>query len=165
LLVDDQDVASYFEQTVNAADGLPPRTVAIWIIGEVFAWMKQSGETIQQIRVVPTELAALLEMTGRGEINLNTAKSVLGEMLSSGSSAVRIVKAKGFKQISDTDTIAALVQGVLQANPVELGNYLAGKETLSNWFFGQVMRAAAGQANPKVLRGELERQLQELKNK
>jgi len=40
--------------------------------------------------------------------------------------------------------------------------YLGGKETLSKWLFGQVMRAARGQANPQVLQGELERQLTEL---
>ena len=38
-------------------------------------------------------------------------------------------------------------------------DYLAGKETLFNWFFGQAMSAAKGQADPKVLRRELEKQL------
>ncbi len=67
------------------------------------------------------------------------------------------MKERGLQQISDTDFIAGLVQKVLQDNPHELASYLGGKETLSGWFFGQVMRAAKGQANPQVLRSELER--------
>ena len=59
--------------------------------------------------------------------------------------------------------IAGLVQQVLQDHPQELSSYLAGKETLSAWFFGQVMRSAKGQANPQVLRAELDRQLSTLK--
>jgi aspartyl-tRNA(Asn)/glutamyl-tRNA(Gln) amidotransferase subunit B len=51
------------------------------------------------------------------------------------------------------------VAQVLASHPAELSSFLAGKETLANWFFGQVMREAKGQANPQVLRAELERQL------
>ncbi len=52
---------------------------------------------------------------------------------------------------------------VLAAHPTELSNYLGGKETLANWFFGQVMRAAGGRASPAVLKTELEKQLDEAK--
>ena len=67
------------------------------------------------------------------------------------------------EQISDSGFISGLVRQALEANPAEVRSYLAGKETLANWFFGQVMRLAKGQANPAVLRAELERQLGELK--
>jgi aspartyl-tRNA(Asn)/glutamyl-tRNA(Gln) amidotransferase subunit B len=65
--------------------------------------------------------------------------------------------------MSDADTISGLVRQVLTENPAELTSYLNGKETLSNWFFGQVMRRAQGQGNPQVIRGELERQLVDIK--
>jgi aspartyl-tRNA(Asn)/glutamyl-tRNA(Gln) amidotransferase subunit B len=79
-------------------------------------------------------------------------------MLSSGQHADEIIRARPQPDFG-TGAIAGLVAQVLAENPAELANYLAGKETLSNWFFGQVMRAAQGQANPQVLRAELERQL------
>ena len=86
-------------------------------------------------------------------------------MLADGKTAPQIIQERGLRQISDTDFIAGLVRQVLEDSPQELASYLAGKETLSNWFFGQVMRAARGQANPQVLRAELERQLNALKSK
>jgi Asp-tRNA(Asn)/Glu-tRNA(Gln) amidotransferase B subunit len=36
---------------------------------------------------------------------------------------------------------------------------MAGKEELSRWFFGQVMRAAQGRANPKVVQEVLDQHL------
>ena len=80
-------------------------------------------------------------------------------MLEKGQPAAEIIAAKGLRQVSDTDAIAEMVRGVLKQNPKELETYLAGKDSLSNWFFGQVMRAARGKANPQVLREELMRQL------
>lgn len=164
LLAEDQAIADYFESAVSASSGVQPRMIANWITGELFGWMNETGQTIQQVQVPPAALAELLTLAKR-DINLNTAKTVLAEMLRTGKTAPTIIREQGLQQISDTDTISALVSKVIEDHPQELANYLAGKETLSNWFFGQVMRAAKGQANPQVLRAELERQLNQAKQK
>ena len=103
-------------------------------------------------------------MVAAGEINQNTAKTVLGEMFESGeerrSDRGRARAAPDLGQRGDRRAGAAGAggqpEGAVQA-------YLAGKETLAKWLFGQVMRAASGQANPQVMQGELERQLSELR--
>ncbi|NMC80087.1 MAG: Asp-tRNA(Asn)/Glu-tRNA(Gln) amidotransferase subunit GatB [Chloroflexi bacterium] len=164
LLVEDQATARYFEEAVAAAPGVPPRTLANWITGELFAWMNQCGEDIQHLRVKPAMLARLLQLAGEGQINLNTAKTVLNEMLGSGQEAAEIIAARGLQQVSDSDMIAQLVRQALEEHPQEVASYLAGKETLANWFFGQVMRAARGKGNPQVIRAELEKQLARLKS-
>jgi len=163
LLASDWNVADYFEEAVRAAGGtVPAKMIANWITGEIFGWLNLKGRSFQDASVSPEALASLLQRAGR-DINLNTAKAVLAEMLETGKTAAEIIEARGLQQISDSDTIAGLVRQVLDDHPRELSNYLAGKETLSNWFFGQVMRAARGQANPQTLRAELERQLRERK--
>jgi aspartyl-tRNA(Asn)/glutamyl-tRNA(Gln) amidotransferase subunit B len=136
--------------------------VANWITGEIFGWLNLTGKPFQEVRVSPAELAELLRLAKR-EINLNTAKAVLVEMLETGHNAPQIIQDRGLQQISDTSFIARLVEKVLQDHPQELSSYLGGKETLSAWFFGQAMRAAKGQANPQVLRAELEKQLMDKK--
>ena len=159
VLVEDCLVADYFEAVVQAAGGADPQVAANWIMGELFGWMRQSGEGIQQLKVPPAELAALLEITRRGAVNQNTAKTILAGMLKTGKPAAEIIAAEGFQQISDQTRIAEIVRQVLQDNPPEVASYLAGKETLANWFFGQVMRVASGQADPRVVRTELDHQL------
>jgi aspartyl-tRNA(Asn)/glutamyl-tRNA(Gln) amidotransferase subunit B len=161
LMIEEPAVGAYFEQAVReaAARGVPAQTINNWIFGELFSWLNQSGQTMDTLRVTPVLLAELAALAQSGSINLNTAKTVLGEMLKTGQTASAIVEARGLRQISDSDAIAHMVAGVLKANPKELASYRAGKETLSNWFFGQVMKAARGQGNPQVIRAELDRQL------
>ena len=159
ILVDDFTVADYYEAAVLTAPEVPAVKIANWITGEMFAWLNQNGAGFGQLKVTPAALAELVGMAQNGQINLTTAKTVLAEMLVTGRGARQITEERGLLQISDNAKIAGLVSQVLDAYPQELAAYLGGKETLSNWFFGQVMRAAGGQANPAVLRSELERQL------
>jgi aspartyl-tRNA(Asn)/glutamyl-tRNA(Gln) amidotransferase subunit B len=164
LLVEEKAVADYFEAAALAAgteqdEAILPKVIANWISGEVFAWLNENGADFASLRVPPVELAILARLA-RSEINLNTAKAVLSEMLATGKPARAVINERGLQQISDPQVIAGLVSKVLADYPRELASYAAGKETLSNWFFGQAMRAAGGQANPQALRDELLRQLE-----
>jgi aspartyl-tRNA(Asn)/glutamyl-tRNA(Gln) amidotransferase subunit B len=163
-LAAEKAIADYFEAVVACLSGTdnPARVAANWITGEIFGWLNQTGKSFEEVRVTPADLAGLLRTAGR-EINLNTAKNVLAEMLETGKPAAQIIQERGLQQVSDSGLIAGLVRQVLDTHPGELTSYLNGKETLSAWFFGQVMRAAKGQANPQVLRAELEKQLAQRK--
>ena len=161
LLSTDAEGSEYFENCAHALKTAPKRTAATWLLGEIFAWINQSGETLSTLKVSPAMLAELIETAQSGLINLNTAKTVLIEMLGSGKGAKAIIEEKGLAQISDNSFISDLVKSVLAQYPAELASYHAGKETLSNWFFGQVMKAASGKANPAMLRAELEKQLKQ----
>jgi len=50
---------------------------------------------------------------------------------------------------------------VLNDNPSEVEKYLAGKETLLQWFMGQVARLTKGKADPNVTRELLVKALEE----
>jgi aspartyl-tRNA(Asn)/glutamyl-tRNA(Gln) amidotransferase subunit B len=163
VLVEEANVADFFEAAVQAAGNVPARTTANWITGEIFAWIKQKNLAIEQVKLTPQALAALLQAVSGGQINQNTAKIVLVEMLESGKSAAEIISARGLQQISDSDAITSMIRKTLADYPGEVTSYLAGKESLANWFFGQVMRQAGGKANPQVVRAELERQLSAMK--
>ena len=163
LLGAEKSLAEYFEAGLHSSPQVAPAVFANWILGELSAWLNSSGQSIAATKVNPAGLGELLGLLGEGRINQATAKAVLAEMLESGRGAAEIVRSRGLEQISDSGFISGLVRQALEANPAEVRSYLAGKETLANWFFGQVMRLAKGQANPAVLRAELERQLGELK--
>ena len=160
-------VADYFEQVLRlapvAAPEAAPKVAANWITGELFGLLNQADAGIEENRVSAAGLADLLRRVAQGEINQNTAKTVLAEMFAGGKTAEAIIAERGLKQVSDSGLIAGLVQQVLADNPNEVAAYLAGKETLAKWLFGQVMRSARGQANPQVLQQELDRQLSRLK--
>ena len=161
-LTEDQAVADYFERAANSA---PAQGVANMILGDLFSLVNQSAAdrgTAQAFRdpnIAPEAFAELVRIVADGQINLSSAKEVLGEMFSSGKGASSIVEARGLKQVSDQSHISGLVAETLKENPSEVESYKAGKTAVSNFLFGQVMKKAAGKANPQVVRAELERQL------
>ena len=81
-------------------------------------------------------------------------------MFKTGKVARSIVKEKGLAQVSDTTEIDGLIDNVLAANPQQLAGYRSGKEALFGFFVGQVMKASAGKANPKVVNERLKEKLQ-----
>lgn len=159
LLVEEKAVADYFEAACIAAPEIPAKTITNWISGELFGLLNQAGLGIEASPISPASLAELVRLVAAGKINLNTAKSVLTEMFTSRASAQTIVSRRNLGQVSDTAAIADLVSQVLSENPAQAAAYKAGKTQLAQWFFGQVMRLAKGQANPQVVQRELERQL------
>jgi aspartyl-tRNA(Asn)/glutamyl-tRNA(Gln) amidotransferase subunit B len=163
VLIAEATVADYFEQVVQAAPEATPKVVANWITGDLFSLLNQANASIEAGRIGPQALAALICMAAAGEINQNTAKTVLAEMFNSGKTAETIVVERGLRQVSDESLITELIERILAENPEQVSAYLQGKETLARWFFGQVMRAAQGQANPQVIQRQLEAQLGELK--
>jgi len=163
VLTAERQVADFFEAALAAAPDVPPKSIANWISGELFGLLNQAGIGIEASRVSPQALAALVSMVGRGEISQSSGKAVLVEAFQTGKAPLAIVAERGLRQISDLSAIAGLVQRVLAEHPEEVAAYLAGKVNLARWLFGQVARLAGGQANPRVVQQELERQLQELK--
>ena len=159
VLVVEPAVAAYFEEAVAAATDVTPKVLANWISGELFSLLNQAGESIETGRVAPQALAALVRMVASGEINAGTGKGVLGEMFRTGQPPESIVAGQGLRQISDAGQISVLVERVLAGNPRQVEAYLGGREGVARWLFGQVMRLAEGQANPQVVRQELDRQL------
>lgn len=160
VLTDERAVADYFEMVVEQAKGIPAKTVANWINGELFALFNQSGLEFDAQRLPAGRLVELLSYIQKGLINQTTAKTILGDMFQSGRTAGELIRQGGLEQISDQKQIESWVRRVCEANPEQVSAYLSGKEALAQWFFGQVMRLAGGKANPKVVQAELAKYLE-----
>ncbi len=159
VLTNERAIADYFEAAVSAAPNIDPKTCANWISGELFGLMNESGHSIETQKISPETFAKLLNTIEAQIINPTTAKIVLAEMFQTGSQPEAIIQKRGLRQVSDTQQIMEMITSVLAANPNEVAAYLNGKESLINWFFGQVMRAAKGKANPQIIREALKQAL------
>ncbi len=162
-LLEDKSVSDFFEACLSAAPNLAPKRVANWLLTDLFAWLNLNNVTLEKVTLTPASFVRLITAVDEGSINQNTGKEVLVEMLSTGKSSDAIIKEKGLAQVSDGNLITDLVANVLSANSDEVRSYLDGKETVSTWLFGQVMRSAQGKANPQVVKKELQQQLENLK--
>lgn len=165
LLVSDRTLADYFEAVVDQAKGVPAKTAANWITGEIFSLLNQADEGIETLKITPADLAKFLNLIQDEVINPTIGKNVLAVMFQSGDDPEAIISSRGLRQVNDMDAISSMVQKVLEDHPEEVRIFLQGKEGLLNWFFGQVMRKASGKANPDQVREALTRELSKIRSK
>ncbi|MEK6587398.1 MAG: Asp-tRNA(Asn)/Glu-tRNA(Gln) amidotransferase GatCAB subunit B, partial [Chloroflexota bacterium] len=135
--------------------------IANWVTVDLFGLLHQAGRAIKDVQVTPDSLAQLVGLVESGAISAASGKVVLQELIERGGSPEAIVEGKNLARLSDTGLIRPIVDRVLADYPEQVSAYLAGKGTLTEWFLGQVMRAAGGKADPGVVRAELEAALQE----
>ncbi|MBV6402961.1 MAG: Aspartyl/glutamyl-tRNA(Asn/Gln) amidotransferase subunit B [Anaerolineales bacterium] len=151
FLTSDLSLADYFERVV-AKSKSSAKAVHSWIAGEFMRYVNETGIKIEDVTLPPESFAKLIDMTTDKVIGGNSAKIVLSELLKNGGDPEQIVHEKGLAQVSDESFIQEAVTKVLNDNPSEVEKYLAGKETLLQWFVGQVARATKGKAYPNVTR-------------
>ncbi len=153
VLVENKDVADYFEQCVKA--GADPKAASNWVMGEVLRELKErSLSEVRELAVRPAMLAELIALVAGGQISNNIAKEVFVQMAATGKTAAAVVSEKGLRQISDTGELEAAVRAAFEHNPSALADLKAGKKQARGFFIGQVMRSTGGKANPKIV-GEL----------
>ncbi len=163
LLVAEQAVADYFERAARLGDekGLDPQEVANWIVGEIFRILNETDATIDALEIAPKQLVEILDLRQKDAISVTAAKTVLAEVAQTGEAPSAAVKRLGLAQISDTEALAAVVEGVMEANPEQVAQYREGKTGVLGWFVGQVMKATRGKANPQEARKLLEAYLEQ----
>ena len=92
---------------------------------------------------------------------LDAGKTVLIELFQNGGDPAQIVKEKNLAQVSDEGFILEVVTKILNDNPKEVEQFLAGKETIMQWFMGQIARTTKGKADPNIAKELLVKLLEE----
>ncbi len=157
VLSEDRLVAEFYDAAIDA--GGDPKTIANWMINDLFALMNEYKQSIDQIETSPKALVALGQLVADQTISGSTAKEVLVDMFVSGKGAQEIVSERGLAQISDESALGEIIAQLLRENEDEVLAYRSGNEKLKGWFVGQVMRATRGQANPALVNRLLVEQL------
>ncbi|NLX19806.1 MAG: Asp-tRNA(Asn)/Glu-tRNA(Gln) amidotransferase subunit GatB, partial [Desulfobulbus sp.] len=146
ILTASRELADYFETALDTYQNA--KKLANFIGTEL---LRDFGpERISECPVKPQQLAKLLGMIDEGTISGKIAKTVFGEMLTSGDEPESIVKAKGLVQMSDETELVTLVREILAANPDQVQQFREGKSKVMGFFVGQLMKKTKGQANPQL---------------
>jgi aspartyl-tRNA(Asn)/glutamyl-tRNA(Gln) amidotransferase subunit B len=140
-------LAEYFEDVARASgDG---KAAYNWVMGEVQAVLRSSGEEISHFRVRPADLGQLIKLVRDGTISHTAAKRVFAEMVDTGKPAAQVAADEGLVQVGDESAIATWVDEVLKEHPEEAARYLAGERKLQGVLVGFVMKKSQGRADPK----------------
>jgi aspartyl-tRNA(Asn)/glutamyl-tRNA(Gln) amidotransferase subunit B len=120
-----------------------------WVMGEVLAALRASGQDIGLFRVRPADLAQLLNLVRDGAISHTAAKRVFAGMVETGKPAAQVAADEGLTQVGDDGAIASWVDEVLEEHPEEAKRYLSGEKKLQGVLVGFVMKKSKGRADPK----------------
>ncbi|MEO6959271.1 MAG: Asp-tRNA(Asn)/Glu-tRNA(Gln) amidotransferase subunit GatB, partial [Burkholderiaceae bacterium] len=157
----DRAVSSYFEELAAQLPKNQAKLAANWVLGELSAALNQGELNIGKSPVASKQLAALIARIIDGTVSNKMARDVFAAMWSgeNGGDPDAIIAARGLKQISDSDSINAMIDQVLAAQPTIVQDYHAGKQKAFNSLVGQVMKAAKGKANPQQVNELLKQKL------
>ena len=156
-LTESRDVADYYEAVASASG--QPKLAANWVTGELAAALHRADLDITHCPVEPDALATLMVRIVDGTLSGKMAKEVFEALWRREGSPDSVIARRGLTQISDTETIEALVDEVIASHPAQVEQFRAGKEKILGFFVGQVMKMTRGQANPAQVNQALRRKL------
>jgi len=149
VLVSDPKAMALFEDVLaTGSRSVEPKATANWVTGSWLALEHSDPEAAARVDAI--QLADLIERVACGDLSRTNAKEVFAEHAASGATVASIVESQGYLQISDEDTLAGIVDEVIDANPKAVEDYRAGKPVVG-FFVGQVMKATRGQANAALV--------------
>jgi len=159
VLSAERGVAEYFEALVSLHP--QPKVCSNWMMGEVMRALNDKEVAIADCPVSPELLAGLLGRIDDNTISNKMAKTVFEEIWQTGKTADQVIDEKGLKQVTDTGAIEAILDEIIAANQGQFEELKAGKDKLTGFFVGQVMKLSKGKANPGMVNQLIQKKLTE----
>jgi aspartyl-tRNA(Asn)/glutamyl-tRNA(Gln) amidotransferase subunit B len=155
-LVSDIEIANFYELVAKCSE---PKLAANWVIHELFAILKRDSLSINESPISAESLGKLVSLIVDETITGRIAKDVFEIMVKDGGAPLDIIEVRGLKQITDTDEIEKMIDGLIEANPEQAQQYKEGNLKITGWFVGQMMKASGGKANPQIVNELLQKKL------
>jgi len=147
VLTSEVALGNYFEQVARASgDG---KAAANWMLGEVLATLKSTGQSIEHFTVRPADFGALLTMVRDGVVSHSAAKQIFAAMVKSGDPPAAIAERDGLLKVTDDSALARWIDEVFAEFPAEAARYVGGEKRLQGVLVGHVMKRSKGSADPK----------------
>jgi aspartyl-tRNA(Asn)/glutamyl-tRNA(Gln) amidotransferase subunit B len=141
-------IAAFFEEAATL-HGQATR-VANFVQSEVLRDVQTHGLSAV-VPVSAAQVAALLDLVGRGVISGKQAKDVYSKIVGTDRAPADVVAELGMKQVSDTGELEAICRRLVEQNPKQADQLRAGKANVLGFFVGQAMKETKGAANPQLV--------------
>jgi aspartyl-tRNA(Asn)/glutamyl-tRNA(Gln) amidotransferase subunit B len=140
-------LGDYFEQVVEAGDGVEEKTLANWVIGELTAALREA-EVADPVssKVEAAALASLAAMVERKEVSRPAAKQVLTVLVAEGGDPAAIVEREGLGAAGE-DELAGIVEQAIADNADAVEEIKSGNEKAIGAIVGAVMKETQGRAD------------------
>ncbi len=155
VLTSDRDVSDLFDETVRL--GIDPKKASNFIMSEVLRLAKTDGSEDVELKIDSVTLAGILKLLLGDEINNLGAKTLLSAVWGTKDNPRKKAEELNLIQSNDEGEIKRIFDSVIAANKKQTEDFLSGNDKIRGYFVGQVMRAAGGKANPKIINALLDK--------
>ena len=149
IITGSKHLADIFEATTAICN--QPKKVSNWLMVETMRLLKEKEMEPEDICFSPENLAKLIGMVDKKEINNIVAKEVFEVMFENDTNPEKYVEEKGLKTVNDEGALRATVEKVIADNPQSVEDYHNGKEKAIGFLVGQTMKAMQGKADPGMV--------------
>lgn len=149
LLTNSKHLADIFEETVSLCG--KPKEVSNWLMTDAMRLLKEHGQEPEDLSFSPENLAKLIKLVDKNEINRTVAKNIFEVIFAEDMDPERYVEEKGLRVVNDESALRKVIEEILKKNPQSVEDYRAGKQKAMGFVVGQTMRAMKGKADPAVV--------------
>ena len=146
ILAEEKNLCAYFESTIKNTKYI--LIVANWIVNEILAKLNENKLLIDEIPISPHQLAEFCNQIGNKTLSSKMAKELFSKMWTTQKDVHTLMKELNLKKIDDESVLIPFVNQVIQENPKQWTQYREGKESVYQFFIGQIMKLSKGQADP-----------------
>lgn len=149
-LTEDRALALYFVNLTTLTTNY--KAAANWVLNNVRAYLNEQSAEMANFPVTFGHLAELIALIDAGTINYTIANQQLFQAMlqKPAESPKALAETLNLIQQNNVDTIATIVQQIIDANPAETARFRKGEKQLQGFFMGLVMKASKGVADPKT---------------
>lgn len=146
VLVKDKDIADYFEKLISY--GIKPKEACSWVTTVILGSLNKLNTDLEGLFITSKMLSEVIKLTLDNKISVGNAKKVLYRAMDEKVDPIKIIEKEHLRQIDDESVLVKLVNESLDEHEDIVLQFKEGKEYVTNYFVGQVMKKTKGQASP-----------------
>lgn len=146
VLVKDKEIADYFEELISY--GIKPKEACSWVTTVILGSLNKLNTDLEGLFITSKMLSEVIKLTLDNKISVGNAKKVLYRAMDEKVDPIEIIEKEHLRQIDDESVLVKLVNEALDEHEDIVLQFKEGKEYVTNYFVGQVMKKTKGQASP-----------------
>ena len=148
-IIDSKEISQFYNQIVTLTTHY--KSAANWVMGEIKSHLNKFGITIADFKILPSQIAEIIELIASNKISHSSASQKLFPALEDNpeQSPIDLAKSLDLLQNSNVDELDSVIDSVFAKFPDETARIKSGEMKLIGFFMGQIMKASGGKADPK----------------
>ena len=142
--------AILFEKMISETD-VKPKFIAAWLVGDIFAFIKENNLDISSLNEKTKEITDLLKLVSDDVISNKAGKEILPKVLNGQGKPSDIVKELGLEQVSDSGELEKIIDEALIGEEENISKFQGGSDRVLGYFVGKCLKATKGKGNPKLI--------------